>query len=62
MKVKIINKDGIETAINPDTIIVGGITLLDLLKKLTVLDNKVLVLTKELAKKDKALQEAVKKL
>jgi hypothetical protein len=62
LKVKIINKDGIETAINPDTIIVGGITLLDLLKKLTVLDNKVLVLTKELAKKDKALQEAVKKL
>ena len=62
MKVKIINKDGVETAIDPATLVVNSTTLADILKRLLTLENKLTSLTKQLADKDAKLSAAMRKL
>ena len=61
MKVKII-KDGVETAIDPATLVVDSTTLADILKRLLTLENKLTSLTKQLADKDAKLSAAMRKL
>lgn len=61
MKVKII-KDGVETAIDPATLVVNSTTLADILKRLLTLENKLTSLTKQLADKDAKLSAAMRKL
>ena len=61
MKVKII-KDGVETAINPDTIVIGTITLKQFLDRFIKLENEFTKKFAALEKKDAALKEAVRKL
>jgi hypothetical protein len=62
LKVKIINKDGIETAINPESILVGGLALSEILKRLVTLENKVNAKFGALEKHDAKIKEAVRKL
>jgi hypothetical protein len=62
LKVKIINKDGVETAIDPATLVVNSTTLADILKRLLTLENKLTSLTKQLADKDAKLSAAMRKL
>jgi hypothetical protein len=61
LKVKII-KDGVETAIDPATLVVNSTTLADILKRLLTLENKLTSLTKQLADKDAKLSAAMRKL
>jgi hypothetical protein len=61
LKVKII-KDGVETAINPDTIVIGTITLKQFLDRFIKLENEFTKKFAALEKKDAALKEAVRKL
>jgi hypothetical protein len=61
LKVKII-KDGVETAIDPATLVVNSTTLADILKRLLTLENKLTSLTKQLAEKDAKLSAAMRKL
>ena len=61
MKVKVI-KDGIETAIDPATIIVGTITLKQFLDRFIKLENEFTKKFAALEKREAALKEAVKKL
>ena len=61
LKVKVI-KDGIETAIDPATIIVGTITLKQFLDRFIKLENEFTKKFAALEKREAALKEAVKKL
>ena len=61
MKVKII-KDGVETAINPDTIVVGNITLKQFLDRFIKLENEFTKKFTALEKKDATLKQAMRKL
>jgi hypothetical protein len=61
LKVKII-KDGVETAIDPATLVVDSTTLGAILKRLLTLENKLTSLTKQLADKDAKLSAAMRKL
>lgn len=62
MKVKIIQDNGLETAINPDSIVVGGITLSELLKRLVKLEKDVNAKFGQLEAKEKRVKELMGKL
>ena len=62
MKIKVINNNGAETTIDSGSVLVGGLTLTDVLKRLVALENKVQSLTANLVKKEAKLQQMVKKL
>ena len=61
MKVKVI-KDGIETAIDPSTIVVGNITLKQFLDRFIKLENEFTKKFAALEKREATLKEAVRKL
>jgi hypothetical protein len=62
LKVKVINEKGIVADVSPDNIVVGGLTLKQILDKLTKLENEVTRKFTALEKREKTLQEAVRKL
>jgi hypothetical protein len=62
LKIKVINNNGAETTIDSGSVLVGGLTLTDVLKRLVALENKVQSLTANLVKKEAKLQQMVKKL
>jgi hypothetical protein len=62
LKIKVINNNGAEVTIDSGSVLVGGLTLTDVLKRLVALENKVQSLTANLVSKEAKLQQMVKKL